>query len=395
MPPRALAGPSDPAGPRTQAEVFAAVLGAGPMSRGQVAQRLGVSASTVTKAVNPLVREGYLCEGGGTSSGPGRPVRLLSVNQDRHVVVGVKLAPTRVTGVVTDMAARVLARVDRPVRRTTPADLLGVAGEVVRAVLGAVPDSPARVLGVGVGIGGHVDAAGGACRYSALLGWRDVDVAVPLVAATGLPVVVNNDVNALAVAERWFGAGRDVDSFAVVTVGVGIGCGLLLGGELFVGTGGMAGELGHLPLVADGPRCTCGSRGCLEAVASGPAVLRGIQDRCGRRCGSLGAAVDLARAGQGAAGVAAREAFAVAGDALGRGLAALCNLLNLGRIILSGEGVVAYDLIGPALIGALRRHAFSTAARDCEILVDAVNDDAWARGAACLVIHDAVVRSVR
>ncbi len=246
------------------------------------------------------------------------------------------------------------------------------------------------MLGIGVGVSGHVDSAAGLCRYSALLDWVKVDVAGPLSDATGLMVAVNNDVNTLVVAERWFGQGRDTDSFAVVTVGAGVGCGLLLGGSLYSGATGMAGELGHLPMDPSGPMCGCGRRGCLEALASDRAVLRHLRDGGIEDCTTIADAADLARNDRTAAGSVARAAFAEAGTALGRGLAGLCNLLNLQKIIIAGEGAAAHDLFGPAMTKALAAHAFSEAARDCRVLVGPVQHHLWARGAACLVIREAV-----
>ena len=158
----------------------------------------------------------------------------------------------------------------------------------------------------------------------------------------------------LAVAEHWFGKGRGTESFAVVTMGAGVGCGLVLRGRLYTGVSGLAGELGHLPLQPDGPECTCGNRGCLEAVASDQAILHYLQDHGVRDCRSVQQAERLAQDEETAAGAAAREAFAVMGRALGRGLAALCNLLNLDRVILSGEGVVTYDLFRSELKSSWR-----------------------------------------
>jgi predicted NBD/HSP70 family sugar kinase len=195
-------------------------------------------------------------------------------------------------------------------------------------------------VGIGVGVGGHVDSRLGVCVHSGIMGWDDVAIADRLGAATGLPVVVNNDVNTLAVAEQWFGKGRGVRSFAVVTMGTGVGCGLVLNERLHVGASGLAGEFGHLPLFPEGPLCTCGNRGCLEAVASFPAILRSLRDN-GVRCRSIPQAMRLARQAETAAGSLARSAFTAAGTAVGRGIAALCNLLNLEKIILSGEGVDA------------------------------------------------------
>ncbi|MGW0773737.1 ROK family protein [Streptomyces sp. NPDC002835] len=374
---------------QTRAEIFATVLTAGPISRTQLAQRLGLVPSSVTRMLPPLLEHDYLRESDTAPQGRGRPQKMLEVNPDKHLVVGLKIGPAQVSGVITDMAARVLARAEERITDCTPETALSAAAALTSRLLSEVSGATDRVLGLGVGVSGHVDSTSGVCRYSALLDWHKVDVARPLREATGLPVVVNNDVNTLVVAERWFGEGRDVDSFAVVTVGPGIGCGLFLDGTLFSGTSGLAGELGHMPLDPAGPMCSCGRRGCLEALAGDRAVLRHLQDG-GVDCTSIAHAIDLARSPGTSGHIVAGSAFAEAGTALGWGLAGMCNLLNLQKIIIAGEGAVAYDLFGPAMTATLDAHAFSTAARDCQIHIDPVRHDLWARGAACLVISDAV-----
>ncbi|NYI03737.1 ROK family transcriptional regulator [Allostreptomyces psammosilenae] len=372
---------------RTRAEIFAALLTAGPSSRTDLARRLGLSQSTVTRVVNPLVDTGYLVEVGARTSGGGRPQRILRVARERHLVAGVKLSPRSVVAVLADLEATIVGRSQLPVPPgADAAEVLRLAGQAVEFLLGSGEDVGARLLGVGVGVGGHVDARTGRCVLSGVMGWHDVDVAGSLSAALELPVVVNNDANALLVAEQWFGAGRDCTSLAVVTVGAGVGCALMLDGGLHTGFTGLAGELGHIPVQFDGPVCSCGNRGCLEAVVSDQAVLSTIAERTGMPCPSVAEAVARAQAGD----AVVREVYAAMGTALGRAMATVCNLFNPEKIILSGEGARAYDLFGPACRDALAAHAFSTAAADCELLVHAADDDLWARGAACLAIAEAV-----
>ncbi|WP_406386843.1 ROK family protein [Streptomyces sp. NBC_01618] len=376
---------------RTGAEIFAQVLTAGPISRTAVAQRLGLSPSTVTRLLAPLIEDGYLSETGQkTATGPGRPQRLLQVNADQCLVVGIQIARTHVAAVLTDLGARPLCRLEHMLDSLEPAHVLSVAAELAARLIAQAPSADARVLGVGVGVGGHVDAASGVCRSAVRLGWTDVAVAAPLSAATGLPVVVDNDVNALVIAERWFGEGRDVDSFAVISVGRGVGGALMIHGTLPSGAGGMATEFGHLPVEPNGPDCACGNRGCVEALACSDAVLRMFREAGGRPEADYDAVTELARSGPEAERRAALDAFAVAGDALGRGLACLCNLLNPGLIVIAGEGVVAHEHFGPAMTAALERHAVSTVARDCVIKIDEESETLWARGAACLVIKESL-----
>lgn len=391
---RITIGLSAPARPRsadrgadnTRGRLFAEILTAGPLSRTQLARRSGLSQSTVTKVVNPMIEAGFVTETGEQSGAIGRPQRLLAVAADRRSAIGVKIGPGAVTGVLTDLRAQVLDQRTRPLTAGhDPSAALSAAAAVVWDLLAGHPGARERLIGVGVGLGGHVAADEGRVVRSGVLGWTGVEVSAPLAAATGVPTVAANDVDALAVAERWFGAGREVDGFALVTVGPGVGCGLFLGGELVTGVGGLAGELGHIPMQADGIECTCGNRGCLETLASDDAVLRRIAEDGGGHVG-IEDAVAAARGGD----ARAAAAFEAMGEALGRALATLCNLVNPGRIVLAGERADAFDLFGDACTRAWRAHAFSTAAADCELIVETTDDSLWARGAACLVIRDAV-----
>jgi len=370
----------------TRGRLFAEILTAGPLSRTQLSQRSGLSQSTVTKVVNPMIDAGFVAETGEHSGGVGRPQRLLAVAADRRAAIGVKIGPGTVTGVLTDLRAQVI---DQRTRALTaghdPSAALSAAAAVVWDLLAGNPEAREKLIGVGVGLGGHVAADEGRVVRSGVLGWIGVEVSAPLAAATGLPTVAANDVDALAVAERWFGAGRGVDGFALVTVGPGVGCALFLGGEPVTGAGGLAGELGHIPMLADGPECTCGNRGCLETLASDDAVLRRIAEDGGGFV-SIERAVEAARDGDSRAAAA----FEAMGAALGRALATLSNLINPGRIVLAGERAGAFDLFGEECTRAWRAHAFSTTATDCELIVDETDDSLWARGAACLVIRDAI-----
>ena len=370
------------------AELFSLALRFGPVTRGQLAAWTGLDTSTVTRSLRPLIDDDYLRESGPppagrTTAGRGRPVQALSVNPGRHVAIGVKLGPSAVSAVLTDLSATVLARHAAPLVSTEPATALATICEVVDVLLSASGRDRTDVLGVGVGLSGHVEPESGSCRLSAILGWRDVPVRAPLADLLDLPVVVQNDVNTLALAEHWFGRGRGTSTLAVVTLGIGIGCGLVLGDRLHTGERGIAGELGHLPLDPQGRLCTCGARGCLEALAGDAAIceLSG--------CASVADAMTTA-AGRGVTAARARKAFHDAGDALGRGLAGLCNLIDPELVIIAGESAVAFDLMEPAVRESLAVHGFSGVSSDVRIVVDPGQEDLWTRGAASLAIRAGV-----
>jgi predicted NBD/HSP70 family sugar kinase len=199
---------------------------------------------------------------------------------------------------------------------------------------------------------------------------------------TGLPVTVDNDVRALTVAEQWFGAGAGLTDFALVTVGAGIGCGLVVHGRVVAGAHGVAGEIGHVVVDPAGPPCHCGNRGCVEAIAGDAAIVARVREVTGVQVGDTAEALALAHRGD----AGAREVYARAGEAIGRGIATVANLLGPERVIISGEGLAAYDLFAEQIRYSFAEAAFGSAAR-CDVRTRPLPFGEWARGAAATAIQ--------
>ena len=239
-----------------------------------------------------------------------------------------------------------------------------------------------RVLGVGVGVPGQVDPATGRVQDSPLLGWGHIDLVELLEDRLGVPILVDNDVNTLTIAEQLFGSGVGLAHLVVVTVGRGIGMGLVVNGVVDRGARGGAGEFGHVQAVPSGPDCWCGRRGCLEAVAAEPAVIRDILAATGR----------LVQPAE-VPGIAARDADVAdivrrAGAHIGRALATVAMVLDPERVVVSGEGV----RLGPVYLDAIRATFHEQHQKEEEEPVDIVvepwGDEAWARGSASLVLRE-------
>ncbi|MCX5059844.1 ROK family protein [Streptomyces sp. NBC_00452] len=373
-----------PAHTPAASQIFTTVLSQGPLTRLEVARRAGLSPAAVTKAVRPLLAAGYLVEAADEEAPPalGRPASLVRVDGGRALFIGVKVTGGELIGVLTDLCCRI--RLDRRVPltdRSTEAVLAPLA-ELVHELLAEAEDFGAPVLGLGVAVAGDVDRTEGAVRYSPFLDWRDVPLAELAAKTTGLPVTVDNDVRALTVAEQWFGAGVGLSDFAVVTVGAGIGCGLVVHGRVIAGAHGVAGEIGHVTVDPAGPACHCGNRGCVEAIAGDAAIARRIRETTGIEVADTAEAVALAH--RGVAG--AREAYARAGEAIGRGIATVANLLGPERVIISGEGLAAYDLFAEQIRDTFAAAAFGSAA-DCDVQTRPLPFEEWARGAAATAIQ--------
>ncbi|WP_203589814.1 ROK family transcriptional regulator [Streptomyces sp. SID13031] len=390
------------------------------VSRTELAKRTGLSLPTISEIVGELIGSGVVEEREIASSGGGRRPVLLGLKPDAGYVIGVKVTETRVIAVLTDLNAGIVERAAASIaeddvatvvraiaglvkqlcaeasRRSADSASLRSSRSVASASVrssrsagsgsvrssgsagsgGGVRSSP--VYGVGVGLAGVIDRATGLVRHATYSDWHDVDLAGLLTKRTGLPVVVDNDVNTLVASEQWFGAGRGVSDVAVVSIGRGVGLGMVLDGRLYRGAGGGAGEFGHTKVVADGPLCDCGGRGCLEALIGEPAILAATGSS------TIEQAAERARAGE----QAVKQVFDQVGRTLGTAVGNLVNLLNPKLIVLAGEGTRASDLFLPGFDEALNQAVFDGLQRDLEIVVDDWDDEAWAQGAAGLFLGE-------
>jgi predicted NBD/HSP70 family sugar kinase len=237
--------------------------------------------------------------------------------------------------------------------------------------------------------------------YSPFLAWRDVPLGAEVARRTGLATTVENDVRALLTGERWYGVGRGISSLALVTVGTGIGCALLVNGQVVHGSFGVAGEVGHVLVDPEGPLCHCGNRGCVEAIAGSAGILERMA-QAGFDGLGIGDVADLARSGQ----PDAVRVLADAGRAVGTGIATIANLLGAQHIVITGEAIGSspgpgagsgsgsgdeqdYDVMDPHVRSAFEQRAFGSAARS-EIELRPLRFVDWARGAAACAVEDFV-----
>jgi predicted NBD/HSP70 family sugar kinase len=361
----------------------------GSISRTDLARLSGLSAATITGITADFIDIGLIFEKEeGDSSGGRRPI-LLAVNPRGGFTVGLKLTEENVIGALTDLQATVIADHSSRLKTRSPSNAIDTMANVVQELLQVGSIEEDKLLGVGIGMAGIVHAAQGVLHHSPIFGWRDVPIKELLQERLGVPVYIDNDVNTLTLTEKWFGAGQGIDHFLTVTIGRGVGLGIVLNGQLYRGAYGGAGEFGHTVIDPDGPPCACGKRGCLETYTSDPGLLRLAAEAASR--GELDVVVDttdaliqLAEGGD----LTVRAIYEQAGNVLGIGLANLINLLSPQLIIISGEGVRAREWIFDAIQNAIAENVMPGLEKGTEIRIDVWDDDAWARGAASLVLKE-------
>jgi predicted NBD/HSP70 family sugar kinase len=360
------------------------VRSSGSISRAELSRKSLLSAPTVSAIVDRLLQRGILIETSLAPSSGGRPPVLLSLDAKAGYVVGIKLRGDGLTTVVCDLDAEIVSskELDIPLVANPTAAIEAIERETKRAIREAkVPTS--KVLGVGVGLSGVIETDEGICRYSHLLKWENVELAGPLRSRLGLPVWVDNDVNTLAVAEKWAGDANAARDFVTLSVGRGIGLGIVIDRALYRGANGASGEFGHMIVEPGGPKCECGRFGCLEALVGEGALLRRVSERHGKELTRDELLVLIAAGDR-----ATLDVIDNAGRKLGLAVANMITLLNPELLIICGEGT---DLGAPFLdpiVAAVREQTFANLGRKIEIKTQSWGDEAWAVGAATLVLRE-------
>ncbi|MFD7198532.1 ROK family protein [Streptomyces sp. NPDC059893] len=355
------------------------VLTHGPLSRSEIAKRLSLSPGSLTRLTKPLIESGLLVEEATTAASlrQGRPSQPLDIVAGSQNFAGFKITGDAVYGVVTTLRSEIVARRSEPLDTHDPE---GIADLLHRMTTGFQESFP-RLAGIGIGVGGNVRHRATVVA-NAFLGWEEVPLAEMVEGRTGLPVVVDSDVAALIEAEAWFGAGRGLDRFAVLTIGAGIGYGLMLGGRLV-----RTGEDGHgvgkrwIINANGGPLTPEGERGSATALLTIPSICYQVRAATGR---DVTYEEILAAAASG--DPLCSRVIGEAARALGTLVAQIANFAMPEKILLAGEGVGLADVAGGVVHEAIlaNRHPMA----DPVPLETKVSDfHEWARGAAVLAIQ--------
>ena len=375
----------------------------GRVSRTELVEQTGYSAFLVSRMADELLNRGFVSETASGNSTGGRPPMLLSVNPDLGRLIGVHIGTVNVRVAVTDITGSVLAFKKAPSRVDSGPDaaiphIIALVEETMRRA--QVPEGTLR--GMGVGISGVLDRRTGTTLFwPKVPQWVNVPVRQRFADHFGTLVEVEDSPRTMALAERKFGVGGRADHFVYVMVGAGTGSALFLNGQLYAGAGGFAGEFGHVAVDEGGALCSCGNRGCIEALVSASALIRqarsavsqGLAIQLWQLCGG-----DPNRLSMELLAEAAEQGdhFCVnllsdAGTYLGMGLLGLVNLLNPSLIVVGGGvATAAGQWLLPAAERVVRQRALAGPASQVEIARSTLEEEDWARGAALLVTGQAL-----
>lgn len=360
--------------------VLEAVLKHAPLSRAGISETTGLNKATVSSLVQDLIDANLVYESGpGQSSGGRKPVMLL-FNDKAGYAVGIDLGVNYIRGILTDLAGAVVA--DRYLELSRAGQELPLEQLLacINDLLAKAPDSPYGIVGIGVGVPGIVDDQG-TILFAPNMKLKQIELRRMLEERYKLPVTIDNEANAGAQGEQKYGAGRGIRNQIYVSVGIGIGTGIILNKELFKGASGFSGELGHLSIQFDGKPCSCGNQGCWELYASENALLEQAAELGFDTLEQL-----LAAAEQGDERV--RDLFREIGSYLGVGVANIVNVFNPDVVIIGNRMSGGAKWLGPAITEAVDARTLSYHRAQLRILFAELQEQSAVRGAAYYAISE-------
>lgn len=358
--------------------VLEAVLKHAPLSRAQISELTGLNKATVSSLVQDLI-DSHLIEviGPGESSGGRKPVMLL-FNGTAGYAIGIDLGVNYIRGLLADLEGNVIAEHSRSLKQHEPEFAFEQLAECISLLMDKAPPSAYGIVGIGVGVPGIVDD-NGVILLAPNLKWREIPLQQQLEERFGLPVTIDNEANAGAQGEQKYGAGRGIANQIYVSVGIGIGTGIILGKELYKGASGFSGELGHLSIEYNGKPCTCGNQGCWELYASENALLE--------RSAELGHdSLEELLAAAAAGDERVIELIRSIGDYLGAGIANIVNVFNPNVVIIGNRMSRAAEWLEPAVQAALDRRTLPYHRERMRLLFAELQEQSAVRGAAYYAI---------
>lgn len=372
-------------------KVLEVVRERGNVTRAEIASTTGLARSTISTLVADLQRGGLVVEhedmrADGPAGAGGRPPVTLSLDPGAGAVIGIQFDHDYVRVAIADLSLKLLAEGtrERDIDRDAQAGLEAAAA-LADELLEDAGVQADRLIGAGVALSGPVDRDSGLVSSSPILsGWVGVDTASWLSERLGVPVQVDNDANLGALAESVLGAGRGATEMAYVMLSSGVGGGVIVDGRLWRGSSGSAGEIGHVSFDETGAMCRCGNRGCLETLV-GAAALTELLRRSHGEAITVEGMIALAVAGD----PGCQRVIADAGRAVGRVVAAICNLFNPERIVVGGELALAGDILLAPLRDAIERQAITPATKSLTVVAGELGDRAELMGALALVVGQA------
>ena len=352
------------------------------ISRARISELTGLNKGTVSSLVLELINQQLVYETGtGASSGGRKPV-MLQFNGDTGYVVGIDLGVNYILTILTNLEGSIICEHHEDITGLNLQEIIPLLVRTIEIVSKQAPTSPYGIVGIGIGVPGIVDSDG-TVLFAPNLGWTHVDLRAEVQAHyPQIPIFIDNEANMGAIGEQQYGAGKDAANLIYISVGIGIGAGIILNNKLFRGTSGYSGETGHMTIDAEGSLCRCGNRGCWELYASEQALISKGEQMASSAMNSLETFVASAEAGQ----RSTIEAFEKIGHYLGIGVANIMNIFNPDLIIIGNRLALAERWVSPSLQETVQLRALPIQRQSATVQFSGLISHSTALGASFMAV---------
>ncbi|CUB45422.1 ROK family protein [Bacillus amyloliquefaciens] len=355
------------------------ILKNAPISRAKLSEMTGLNKSTVSSQVNTLMKENLVFEiGQGQSSGGRRPVMLV-FNKKAGYSVGIDVGVDYVNGILTDLEGTIVLDQHHHLECSSPEITKDILIEMIHHFIANMPQSPYGLIGIGICVPGLIDK-NQKIVFAPNSNWRDIDLKSFIQKKFNVPVFIENEANAGAYGEKVFGAAKNHDNMIYASIGTGIGIGVIINNDLYRGVGGFSGEMGHMTIDFNGPKCSCGNRGCWELYASEKALLTSLQTK--EKKVSTQDIIDLAHLND----IETLHALQNFGFYLGIGLTNILNTFNPQAIILRNSIIESHPMVLHSIKSEVSSRVYSHLDNSYELLPSILGKNAPALGMSSIVI---------
>ncbi|MFB7638931.1 ROK family protein [Peribacillus butanolivorans] len=322
-----------------------------PISRAEIAQKTGLNKGTVSSLVAELIEDHLVTESGpGVSSGGRRPVLLL-FNQVAGYSIGITLEVNYILGILTDFQGNIIIEKNDPHCPQSVEETMNQLKELIAYLIKSAPHSTYGIVGISIGAPGIINKDGD-ILLAPNLGWKDVSLKGELESVFRIPVLIENEANLGAYGEKKFGSGQGIENLIYISMGIGVGSGIIINGELYKGTNGFSGELGHMTIDTNGPKCRCGNKGCWELYASEKALLNKVNKGKKQHYLHLDELLELARSSD----PSVLSSFEEIGHYLGIGMINIIHTFNPEKIIIGNRMANAQAFLEDQVESTIKKH---------------------------------------
>lgn len=355
------------------------ILKNSPISRAKLSEMTGLNKSTVSSQVNTLMKENLVFEiGQGQSSGGRRPVMLV-FNKKAGYSVGIDVGVDYINGILTDLEGTIVLDQHHHLECSSPEITKDILIDMIHYFIANMPQSPYGLIGIGICVPGLIDK-NQKIVFTPNSNWRDIDLKSFIQEKFDVPVFIENEANAGAYGEKVFGAAKNHDNMIYASISTGIGIGVIINNHLYRGVGGFSGEMGHMTIDFNGPKCSCGNRGCWELYASEKALLKSLQTKGEKvSCQDI---IDLAHLND----IETLHALQNFGFYLGIGLTNILNTFNPQAIILRNSIIESHPMVLNSIRSEVSSRIYSQLANSYELLPSLLGKNAPALGMSSIVI---------